>query len=96
MNKPDKARVLGLVPIRREQSNLVSAQVVYDVSKLRRMGYAALAVLLFHKTVKLYPFAIVDTEITYQDIARKTASIYVWLPLSPEIRLSETRKEGAE
>lgn len=98
MKKSDKARVLELVPIRREESqpNTVLAQVKYDVSKLRRMGHEELTELLFHKTVKLYPFAIVDTEIYYQDITRKTAFIQLWLPLSPEIRLCETRKEGAE
>jgi len=88
-NKADKAIPLELIPLGRlnVQPNMVKAKVKYDVKKLNRISHGALIEILFHKTVKLYPFAVVDTDIEYVEKPRKVAYIQVWLPVSKDIPL---------
>ena len=87
----NKVRALELVAFNtvRDCPGTVYALVYYDVKKLRRLKHDELTEILFEKTLKLYPFAIVDKNINRFN-AMGVAAVPVWLPLSPNVRLSET------
>ena len=93
-NRADKAIPLELVPVKRfeKQPDLFLAHVMFDVEKLRRVSHSDLTEILFDKTLKLYPFAVVDKCIKYLDVARKTAIIQVWLPLTPTLQITKIPK----
>ena len=93
-NKSDKAIPLELVPIKRLETNpeIFLAHVMFGVEKLQRVSHSDLTEILFEKTLKLYPFAVVDKCIKYLDAERKTAVIPVWLPLTPTLQITKIPK----
>ena len=58
------------------------AQLWYDVRKLRRIKYDDLVEILFEKTLRLYPFAVIDKDISYL-VASHRACVLLHLPLYP-------------
>ena len=88
MKKIDKIRAIKFQPTFRHPGGEVYGYVHYDISKLRHTKYYDLIDLLFEKTLQVYPFAIVDRVVHYDDPWLKTASMPVYLPLSPNLRLS--------
>lgn len=89
MKKIDKIRAVEFIPTFRAPDGTVYGEVVYDVRKLRRMPYADLRELLYEKTLRLYPFAIVDKILRWEDSYTEiVACIPVGLPLSDILRVS--------
>ena len=74
------------------QYDIFLAHVMFGVEKLRRVSHSDLTEILFDKTLKLYPFAVVDKCIKYLDAERKTAVIPVWLPLTPKMQITKIPK----
>ena len=88
MKKIDKIRAIKFEAATQLHEGTVYGYVHYDISKLRFVKYEDLRELLFEKTLQLYPFAIVDRVVHYEDPYCKTASMPVFLPLSPSLRLA--------
>ena len=84
-NPIDKIVAKELIPI--GYSAHQPARIRYDVRKLRRLSDDGLSVLLFEKTLRLYPFAIVDPT-TMRRYSKRTANMQLGLPLSPELKTS--------
>lgn len=74
------------------QHGMFYAHLWYDVKKLRRIKYDDLVEILFEKTLKLYPFAIVDKNISYL-VASRRAMVPLILPLSPDLRITKTAND---
>lgn len=93
-NKADKAIPLELVAIKRIETRpeIFLAHVMFGVEKLRRVSHSDLTEILFEKTLRLYPFAVVDKCIKYLDAERKTAVIPVWLPLTPTMQITKVQE----
>lgn len=88
-NPIDKIVAKELIPIgySAHQPDTLIARIRYDVRKLRRLSDDELSILLFEKTLRLYPFAIVDPT-TMRRYSKRTANMQVGLPLSPELKTS--------
>lgn len=88
--KIDKVRAaeLEVCSDSKAQNGMFYAQLWYDVRKLRRIKYDDLAEILFEKTLQLYPFAIVDKNISYL-IASRRAMVQLILPLYPGLRITK-------
>lgn len=95
MEKIDKVKAMSLLPMNfmAERPDMYLAQVMYDVSMLHRVSHSELTEILFEKTIKLYPFAVVDKCIQYLSAKRKTALIYIQIPLSSAVRISTDIKK---
>lgn len=88
MKKIDKVRAVELIPIAHaeENKNLVFATLEYDVRKLRRLDESELTEILFEKTLKLYPFAIVEKRLAWLK-ASGVAIVQMWIPVAPGMRI---------
>ena len=85
----DKVRAVDLTALEMSKTNdgMLLATIAYDVRKLRRMEDDDLTELLFEKTLKLYPFAIVDKRVS-RLVASGVALMHLWLPLHPGMHTS--------
>ena len=72
---------------------MVYAYAIYDVRKLRRTEYFEMCGLIFEKTLQIYPFAIVDGCVGWADAGCNTVQIMIAIPLSPNMRTREEKKE---
>ena len=89
--KIDKLRAIDLTVFDKSEYDMHPAVLYYDVRKLKRLSDDELTELIFEKTLKLYPFAIIDKRIS-RFKSKRTAVIEMWLPLSPALRI--TKEEG--
>jgi hypothetical protein len=90
MKKIDKkVEFIAFEPSAQDEEGNVYGVVTYNVRKLRRMKYTDLRELLYEKTLQIYPFAIVDKALYWDEPYTKyVAMIPVKMPLSPKLRLS--------
>lgn len=93
--KIDKLRALELVTSAQAggRPGWHIAYACYDAKKLKHLNDSELTELVFEKTLKLYPFAIIEKRIT-----RFTASggvcMQMLLPLLPDLRTTKVQEEG--
>ena len=86
----DKALFLELKPLSQGEQGTVSAHIIYDVRRIRRIGFENVRDLLFDKTIDLYPFAVVVKAcIAYNDENYRTVRVPVYLPLHQSVRLRQ-------
>ena len=93
MKKIDKVRAVALVPISvaEENKHMVLARLEYDVRKLRRLDEATLTEILFEKTLKLYPFAIVEKRLAWL-MSHGSAAVQMWLPIAPGMLITKDKR----
>lgn len=91
MKKIDKLRAIDLAVFdsRPTPDGTYLAVLYYDVRKLKRLSDTELSRLIFDKTLRLYPFAVINTAANR--FSKRTACIEMYLPLSPALRVT---KEG--
>lgn len=92
--KIDKVRAEELAVCREDQLHpgVYVAQLWYDVRKLRRIKYDDLVEILFEKTLQLYPFAVIDKNISYL-VASRRACVLLHLPLYPGMHITKVTKD---
>lgn len=93
MKKIDKLRAIDLAVFDSQPTldGTYSAVLYYDVRKLKRLSDDELSSLIFNKTLKLYPFAVINSDAN-RFKSKRTAFIEMYLPLSPALRV--TKEEG--
>lgn len=102
MKKIDKvsAKRLEVFGAVEDRPGFVYAWVWYDVRKLRRLDDEEVREILFKKTLMLYPFAIIERQVSRVKAYGRThfgirdfAVIEVVLPLSPGLHLKKVSEE---
>lgn len=90
MKKIDKIRAIDLLVFGQDSAKpeMFFAHIRYDVSKLRRVSDEKLTAILFEKTLKLYPFAVINKE-AKRFKSKRTAVMELWLPLSSKLRITK-------
>ena len=90
MKKIDKkVEFIAFEPSVQDEEGNVYGVVTYNVRKLRRIKYTDLRELLYEKTLQIYPFAVVDKALYWDEPYTKyVAMIPVKMPLSPKLRMS--------
>lgn len=93
MKKIDKLRAIDLAVFDSHPTldGTYLAVLYYDVRKLKRLSDDELSSLIFNKTLKLYPFAVINPDANRFN-SKRTAFIEMYLPLSPALRV--TKEEG--
>ena len=92
MNKENKAILNRLVTVSVDEvSGYLFAHAEYDVSKLRRMNEDKLEELLFQKTLKAYPFAVINRGLHWNGRYTAYIRLCVFIPQGAVLR----RVEGA-
>ena len=93
MKKIDKLRAIDLAVFDNYPTldGTYLAVLYYDVRKLKRLSDDELSSLIFNKTLKLYPFAVINSDAN-RFKSKRTACIEMYLPLSPALRV--TKEEG--
>ena len=86
----DKVRAIDLMVYEssRRADGIYYAVLYYDVRKLKRLSDDDLTEILFEKTLKLYPFAVINKCAT-RFKSKRTAIIEMHLPLNPDMRITK-------
>ena len=90
MKKINKIRAIKYQLTFRAPDGRAYGYVEYDIRKIRRTDKAELKALLFEKSLQLYPYAIIEDFMLFEDKGR-IARFFVTLPLSPVLRVSNAK-----